>query len=85
MAVIIRAERVERKIRELAERTGEGLTEAVEKAVDDRLVALPSRRNGRVDHDGLARLLAEVGALPRVNDDKTDDELLGYNEFGHFD
>ncbi len=85
MAVLIRAERVERKIRELAQRTGEGLTEAVEKAVDDRLVLLPPRRKGRVDHEGLAKLLAEVRALPRINDDKTDDDLLGYNEFGHFD
>ena len=85
MAVLIRAERVETKIRELAERTGETLTEAVEKAVDDRLAALPPKRKGRVDREGLAKLLAEIDALPRINEHLTDDEILGYNDEGHFD
>lgn len=41
MAVLIRAERVERKIRERAARTGAGLTEAVEIAVDRELDRVP--------------------------------------------
>ena len=52
MAVPIRAERVEQKIRELAERTGETVTEAVEKAVDHRLATLPAQRKARVDQEG---------------------------------
>ena len=85
MAVLIRAERVERKIRELSERTGRGLTEAVEHAVDKELANLPPRRKGRIDWEAIARLQAELDALPKINEDKTDEELLGYNDEGHFD
>lgn len=85
MAVLIRAERVERKIRELAERTGETLTKAVEKAVENRLATMPPKRRGRVDREGLAKLLAEIDALPRINERLTDNEILGYNDEGHFD
>ena len=81
MAVLIRAERVETKIRELAERTGETLTEAVEKAVDDRLAALPPKRKGRVDREGLAKLLAEIAALPVV-DPRSPDEFMDWDESG---
>jgi len=85
MAVLIRAERVEQKIRELAARTGETVTEAVEKAVDNRLATLPRTGKGRVDREGLAKLLAEIDALPHINEHLADDEILGYNEEGHFD
>lgn len=85
MAVLIRAKRVEQKIRDLAKRNGETLTEAVEKAVDDRLAATAPKRNGRVDREGLAKLLAELDALPRANEHLSDDEIVGYNDEGHFD
>jgi antitoxin VapB len=85
MAVLIKAERVERKIRELSERTGCGLTEAVERAVDRELASLPPRPEGRVDRERLARVLAEIDALPKINEGRSDDELLGYNDEGHFD
>ncbi len=64
MAFLIRAESVEQKIRELAERTGETLTQAVQKAVDERLAAMPPKRKGRVDREGLAKLLAEMTRFP---------------------
>jgi antitoxin VapB len=85
MAVLIRAERVDRKIRTLAKQNGETLTEAVEKAVDDRLAATAPKRNGRVDRKELAKLLAELDTLPRANEHLSDDEIIGYNDEGHFD
>jgi antitoxin VapB len=85
MAVLIRAERVERKIRQLAKQNKETLTDAVERAVDDRLAATAPKRSGRVDRAGLAQLLAEIKALPRVNEHLSDDEIVGYNDEGHFD
>jgi antitoxin VapB len=84
MAVLIRAKRVEEKIRELATRTGEGLTEAVEKAVDQRLTRLPAKR-GRIDREKLAQAQAYFDSLPRTNEHLTDDEVIGYNDEGHFD
>jgi antitoxin VapB len=84
MAVLIKAKRVDGKIRKLATETGETLTEAVEKAVDERLASLPAKPKGRVDREGLAKLLAEIDALPHINEDLTDDEIIGYNDEGHF-
>jgi len=81
MAVLIRAERVEQKIRELAARTGESLTEAVEKAVDDRLATTAPKRKGRVDREGLAKLLAEIDALPVV-DPRSPDEIMDWDDSG---
>ncbi len=49
-----------------------------------RLARLPPRK-GRVDREGLAKLLAELDALPHINEHLTDDEILGYNDEGHFD
>jgi antitoxin VapB len=84
MTILIRSKRVDEKIRKLAKENGESLTEAVEKAVDARL-ASSAKPRGRVDREGLAKLLAEIDSLPHVNDHLTDDEIIGYNEEGHFD
>ena len=81
MAVLVRAERVEQKIRELAARTGESLTEAVEKVIDDRLAAMLPKRKGRVDREGLAKLLAEIDALPVV-DPRSPDEIMDWDDSG---
>jgi antitoxin VapB len=85
MAVLIRAQRVEQKIRELAKRTGKSLTEMVESAVDRRLAELPLDQAEIADRrQRIAAILAEFDAMPTV-DDRTADEILGYNEHGHFD
>lgn len=81
MGVLIKKPEAEAKIRELAARTGETLTDAVERAVDDRLLKTP-RRRGRVDRAKLAAILAEIDALPRINEHLTDDEIIGYDEHG---
>ena len=84
MAILIKDEEADRIVRELAARTGESLTDAVKNAAKLRLAGLPPRK-GRVDREGLAKLLAELDALPRINEHLTDDEILGYNDEGHFD
>ena len=81
MAVLIRAKRVDRKIRDLAKQNGETLTEAVEKAVDARLAATAPKRKGRIDREGLAQLLADIDALP-VIDPRSPDDMIKYDEFG---
>jgi antitoxin VapB len=85
MGVLIRKSTVEAKIRKLAKRTGETLTDAVERAVDERLVKLgPGRRKkkGRIDRKKLAEVLAYFDSLPKTNEDLTDDEIVGYDEHG---
>lgn len=83
MGVIIKNAKTEKKIRRLARRTGETLTQAVDRAVDDRLASLfPVRRRGRIDRKKLAELLAYFDSLAKTNEHLTDDEIIGYDEHG---
>lgn len=85
MALLIKDPETDRIVRELAARTGESLTEAVKVAARQRLDRLPPRRRGRVDRVALAEAQAYFNALPRMNEHLSDDEILGYNDEGHFD
>jgi antitoxin VapB len=83
MGIIIKNGQAEAKIRRLAKRTGETLTAAVEHAVEERLSRLgPQKRKGRVNREKLAEHLAYFNSLPKINEDLTDDEIIGYDENG---
>ena len=83
MGVTIESAAMEAKIRKLAERTGETITQAVERAVDERLArTAPERREGGVDREKLARVLAHFRSLPKQNEHLTDDEIIGYGPDG---
>lgn len=84
MAVLIKDADADRLIRELAARTGETITEAVKKAAEQRLARLPPTRR-RIDREKLARAQAYFESLPRQNEHLSDDEIIGYNDEGHFD
>ena len=83
MQVLVRQVEALAKIRKLAKRTGETLTDAVERAVDDRLAKLgpTRRRKGRVDRKKLAELLKYFDSLP-VDDPRPHEEIIGYDEHG---
>lgn len=86
MAVLIKDEEADTLIRELAERTGETITEAVKQSVRERLARVPpsedevARRKRQ-----LKELWDYLDTLPRQNEHLTDDEIVGYNDEGHFD
>jgi antitoxin VapB len=86
MGVLISRPTTAAKIRKLAKRTGETLTDAVDRAVDERLTNLgplqPRKKKGYVDRKKLAELLAYFDSLPRTNEDLTDEEIIGYDEHG---
>ena len=83
MGVIIKNPATEAKIRKLAERTGESLTDAIDQAVEERLERLgPARRKGRVNRKRLAELLAYFDSLPKINEHLTNEEIIGYDESG---
>ncbi|MGC1250484.1 MAG: type II toxin-antitoxin system VapB family antitoxin, partial [Xanthobacteraceae bacterium] len=66
-----------------AKRTGETLTTAVERAVDDRLSRLGApKRKGRVNRKKLAEHLAYFRSLPKINEHLTDEEIIGYDKNG---
>jgi antitoxin VapB len=85
MAILIKDREADQLIRQLAERTGENITEAVKQAVRDRLQRVPlSQAEIAERRRKLKELIAKADATPTV-DDRTPDEIIGYNEFGHFD
>lgn len=81
MALNIKDEATDRLARELAQQTGEGLTEAIRVAVGERLERLGGRRRGRSLADELDAIALRCAALP-VLDERPDDEVLGYDEHG---
>jgi antitoxin VapB len=85
MTVLIKDEEADRMIRQLAERTGETITDAVKGAVAEKLARTPlSEEEIAKRLKRLRELVAEFDAIPTV-DHRSADEILGFNEKGHFD
>jgi antitoxin VapB len=78
MALNIRNDEAERLVAELARRTGESKTEAVIKAVRDRLARI---RGGRSLIDELEAIAERCSRLP-VRDARRPEDILGYGDDG---
>lgn len=81
MALNIRNAETERLAETLAKLTGESKTEAVTKALRDRLDRLRRERSQRRLADELDAIALHCSRLP-VLDPRTPDEILGYDEHG---
>ncbi len=81
MALNIRNEETERLAAALAKLTGETKTEAVTKALRDRLARVRRERSGRRLADELDDIARHCARLP-VRDRRSADEILGYDENG---
>jgi len=81
MALSIKNEKAERLVREIAAKTGESLTGAIEKALEERLERLKQQRRSQVLSGQLEDILRRVDQLP-ILDSRTPDEILGYDEHG---
>ena len=80
MALNIRNAETERLAAELAKQTGETKTEAVTKALRDRLARVRRRPRQR-PADELEQIAEHCANLP-VLDSRPADEILGYDEHG---
>lgn len=80
MALSIRNPETDQLVRELANATGQDLTDAVTTAVREKLERVRRKRHGTAD--ALMRL---ASAAPAPIDERPIDELLGYGDFGTFD
>jgi antitoxin VapB len=81
MPLSIKHPEADRLARELAARTGESLTEAIIKALRERLQRETGRPRVRRVSDELGRIGARCAALP-VIDDRSPEEILGYDAAG---
>ena len=81
MAISIKSLETERLAREIAAKTGESLTGAIQKALEERLERLQQQRRSQVLASQLQDILRRVDQLP-VLDSRTPDEILGYDDHG---
>lgn len=81
MALNIRNPETEKLAATVARLAGETKTEAVTKALRDRLARLRRERRGRRLADELDEIARHCSGLP-VRDDRSPDEILGYDEHG---
>jgi len=81
MALNIRNPEAEQLAEAVAKLAGETKTEAVTKALRDRLARLRRERSNRRLADELDEIARHCAALP-VKDPRTADEILGYDERG---
>jgi antitoxin VapB len=81
MALNIRNPEAEELATELAKQTGETKTEAVIKALRDRLTRVRNERGKRRLADELEEIAKHYESLPLL-DDRSADEIIGYDENG---
>ena len=81
MPLSIKNETTERLARQVADETGESITEAIQKSLAERLARLRHRRRGRTLEQQLEDILRRVDALPTI-DSRSPGEILGYDEHG---
>jgi antitoxin VapB len=82
MPLSIKNEAAETLARQVANETGESITQAIQKSLEERLQRLlVKRRANRLVAEQIADLLRRVDALPTL-DSRSPDEILGYDEHG---
>jgi antitoxin VapB len=81
MPLSIKSESTERLARQVARETGESLTQAIERALEERLQRLKKRRQAGLVAEKLDDILRRVDSLPTL-DTRSDDEIIGYDQHG---
>jgi len=84
MGVSIKSPEAERKLRRVSRLLGKSMTATVIDLADGRLKELDIKKDRERIHRSVERIVRRVKALP-VLSTASDDEILGYNEHGHFD
>lgn len=81
MALNIKDPKTEQMVRELSALTGESITAAVRSAAEERLQRLRRRRSRGDLAEEIMEIARHCASLP-VFDDRSADEILGYDEDG---
>ena len=81
MAISIKDPDTDRLARALAEATGESITVAIRRAIEERLERERHATPRQSLADGIRRIQQRVAALP-VLDSRSADEILGYGSDG---
>lgn len=81
MALNIKSAKADRLARTLAARTGETITQAVERALEERLMREEGRRSSPSLEEEILEIARRCASLPDL-DTRSPDEILGYDENG---
>ena len=81
MALSIKNHETELLARQVAESTGESLTQAIQTSLEERLARLRQQRRSRILTESLSEILDRIDSLP-VLDARSEDEILGYDQNG---
>jgi antitoxin VapB len=81
MPISIKNEATEQLARKLADLTGESLTETIRESLQERYERLQNKASGRSMRDDIMEIVKRCSNRPRLTT-LTDDEILGYDEFG---
>ena len=81
MALSIRNARAEKLARQIAAETGESITKAIIHALEERLERLKGRRTATDVAEEIMKISLRCRALPD-KDERSADEILGYDERG---
>ena len=81
MALSIKNERTETLARQLAEATGESLTEAIQHSLEERLANINQQQRRTANFPAIMEILRRIDALPTI-DSRSPDEILSYDENG---
>jgi antitoxin VapB len=81
MSLNIKNAEADRLARELADLTGESLTEALTIALRERLERESGRKRSRGLREEIARIQERIARLP-PRDRRSDEEIIGYDEQG---
>jgi len=81
MALNIKDPDTDRLARELAEATGESITVAARRAIEERLKRVRAQAAAELGADDLDAIIAR-GRQRRMLDERTAEEILGYDEIG---
>ena len=84
MGVSIKSAEAERKLRRVSRLLGKSMTATVIELADGKLKELDAKKDRERIRRAVDRIVRRVKALP-VLDERTDDEILGYNKDGLFD
>ena len=81
MALNIKDPETDRLARELAAATGESITEAARRAIEERLSRVRARQHAAQDMSSLYDIIERARSMPTL-DDRSADEILGFDEDG---
>lgn len=83
MAINIKNKKAEKLANQLAEKTGETITDAVIHALEDRLERVEGSRTTPDLVKEIMAIASRCSALP-LQDNRTPEEILGYSKTGAF-